>query len=154
VAHAFTDTSVPRGDAAPPALQAELQIFERLIAELAAGNRVTIKMSEIAPATHAVPKRLLVEVFDEDPVAVITRHDPVGDTALRIARGKSVDGGQIYISPDYPRVPRESVDAFVTGVLAVYPRFYGGRSDGNPQAFGAVVANIVEFPPLFNIVTP
>jgi alkyl sulfatase BDS1-like metallo-beta-lactamase superfamily hydrolase len=28
------------------------------------------------------------------------------------------------------------------------------KIEGNPQAFGAVVANIVEFPPLFNIVTP
>ena len=28
------------------------------------------------------------------------------------------------------------------------------KVEGNPQAFGAVVANIVEFPPLFNIVTP
>ncbi len=28
------------------------------------------------------------------------------------------------------------------------------KIDGNPQGFGAVVANIVEFPPLFNIVTP
>jgi acyl-CoA synthetase (AMP-forming)/AMP-acid ligase II len=28
------------------------------------------------------------------------------------------------------------------------------KVEGNPQAFGAVVANIVEFLPLFNIVTP
>ena len=28
------------------------------------------------------------------------------------------------------------------------------KVEGNPQSFGAVVANIVEFPPLFNIVTP
>ena len=28
------------------------------------------------------------------------------------------------------------------------------KIEGNPQAFGAVVANIVEFPPLFNVVTP
>jgi alkyl sulfatase BDS1-like metallo-beta-lactamase superfamily hydrolase len=28
------------------------------------------------------------------------------------------------------------------------------KIDGNPQGFGAVVAIIVEFPPLFNIVTP
>ncbi len=28
------------------------------------------------------------------------------------------------------------------------------KIDGNPQGFGALVANIVEFPPLFNIVTP
>jgi alkyl sulfatase BDS1-like metallo-beta-lactamase superfamily hydrolase len=28
------------------------------------------------------------------------------------------------------------------------------KIEGNPQAFGAVVANIAEFPPLFNVVTP
>ena len=28
------------------------------------------------------------------------------------------------------------------------------KIEGNPQGFGTVVANIVEFPPLFNIVTP
>jgi len=28
------------------------------------------------------------------------------------------------------------------------------KIEGNPQAFGAVVANITDFPTLFNIVTP
>lgn len=28
------------------------------------------------------------------------------------------------------------------------------KVEGNPQGFGAVVANITDFPPLFNIVTP
>jgi alkyl sulfatase BDS1-like metallo-beta-lactamase superfamily hydrolase len=28
------------------------------------------------------------------------------------------------------------------------------KVEGDPRGFGAVVANIVEFPPLFNIVTP
>ena len=42
-----------------------------LVTALAAGNRVMIKMSEITPATNAVFKRLLAEVFDEDLVAVV-----------------------------------------------------------------------------------
>jgi len=41
-----------------------------LIAALAAGNRVMIKMSEITPATNAVLSRLLGEIFQEDQVAV------------------------------------------------------------------------------------
>ena len=41
-----------------------------LIAALAAGNRVMIKMSEITPATNAVLTRLLGEIFQEDEVAV------------------------------------------------------------------------------------
>ena len=41
-----------------------------LIAALAAGNRVMIKMSEITPATNAALTRLLAEIFQEDEVAV------------------------------------------------------------------------------------
>ncbi|HEX3140942.1 MAG TPA: coniferyl aldehyde dehydrogenase, partial [Rhizobacter sp.] len=42
-----------------------------LIAALAAGNRVMIKMPEATPATNAVLKTLLAEVFAEDLVAVV-----------------------------------------------------------------------------------
>lgn len=41
------------------------------VAALAAGNRVMIKMPEATPATNAVLKRLLAEVFAEDLVAVV-----------------------------------------------------------------------------------
>ena len=42
-----------------------------LVTALAAGNRVMIKMSEVTPATNAVFKRLLAEVYPEDLVAVV-----------------------------------------------------------------------------------
>jgi coniferyl-aldehyde dehydrogenase len=42
-----------------------------LIAALAAGNRVMIKMPDTTPATNAVLKRMLGEVFDETQVALI-----------------------------------------------------------------------------------
>src|SRR4030095_10305449 len=42
-----------------------------LIAALAAGNRVMIKMSEITPATNGALKRFLGEIFQEDKVAVV-----------------------------------------------------------------------------------
>ncbi|MDN3919709.1 coniferyl aldehyde dehydrogenase [Roseateles violae] len=42
-----------------------------LAAALAAGNRVMLKMPEQTPATNAVLKRLLAEVFDERQVALI-----------------------------------------------------------------------------------
>ena len=42
-----------------------------LIAALAAGNRVMIKMPEITPATNAALARLLGEIFGEDEVAVV-----------------------------------------------------------------------------------
>ena len=42
-----------------------------LVTALAAGNRVMIKMSEVTPATNAVFKRLLAEIYPEDLVAVV-----------------------------------------------------------------------------------
>src|SRR5262245_14859131 len=155
-----------------------------LTAALAAGNRVMIKMPEVTPATNAVLKTLLAEVFDESAVAVVgeelldpnvftslpfnhivftgspavgkivmrtaadnltpvtlelggkspalvTRHYPVADAATRIAHGKSVNCGQICVSPDYALVPRERVNELIAGVLAAFERFYGNRTQGN-----------------------
>jgi coniferyl-aldehyde dehydrogenase len=162
-----------------------------LAAALAAGNRVMIKMPEVTPATNAVLRRLLAEVFAEDLVAVVgeeladpnvftsqpfdhivftgspaigrivmrtaaenltpvtlelggkspavvTRHYPVADAALRITHGKSANGGQICVSPDYALVPRERIDDFVAGVRGAFQRFYGGRTDGNPDCTAIV----------------
>jgi len=55
-----------------------------LAAALAAGNRVMIKMPEITPATNAVLRRLLAEVFPTDHVAVIGEElaDPNAFTSL------------------------------------------------------------------------
>lgn len=43
-----------------------------LAAALAAGNRVMIKMAEDSPATAAVLRRMLAEIFAEDEVALVT----------------------------------------------------------------------------------
>ncbi|OGB21746.1 MAG: coniferyl-aldehyde dehydrogenase [Burkholderiales bacterium RIFCSPLOWO2_02_FULL_57_36] len=55
-----------------------------LVSALAAGNRVMIKMSEITPATNAVMRRMLAEVFSEDEVAVFGEEisDPNAFTSL------------------------------------------------------------------------
>ncbi|MFL6818333.1 MAG: coniferyl aldehyde dehydrogenase [Bradyrhizobium sp.] len=55
-----------------------------LIAALAAGNRVMIKMSEITPATNAELARMLGEIFAEEEVAVVGAElaDPNLFTAL------------------------------------------------------------------------
>jgi coniferyl-aldehyde dehydrogenase len=55
-----------------------------LIASLAAGNRAMIKMAETTPATNAVLRRLLSEIFAEDEVAVFGEEvaDPNDFTAL------------------------------------------------------------------------
>ncbi|MCB1394435.1 MAG: long-chain-fatty-acid--CoA ligase [Rhodobacter sp.] len=58
--------------------------FGPLAAALAAGNRVMIKMSEALPATNAVMRRLIGEVFDDSEVAVFGEEltDPTAFTAL------------------------------------------------------------------------
>jgi coniferyl-aldehyde dehydrogenase len=55
-----------------------------LVAALAAGNRVMLKMPEVTPATNAVVKRILAEVLREDLVAVVGAEleDPGAFTAL------------------------------------------------------------------------
>jgi len=55
-----------------------------LIAALAAGNRVMLKMSDLTPGTNAVLARLLAEIFNEDEVAVVGEElsDPNVFTAL------------------------------------------------------------------------
>jgi len=55
-----------------------------LIAALAAGNRVMIKMPEITPATNEVLARLLGDIFAEDEVALVGEElaDPNAFTAL------------------------------------------------------------------------
>ena len=160
-------------------------------AALTAGNRVMIKMPEVTPATNAVLKTMLAEIFDENLVAVVgeelldpnvftslpfnhivftgsptvgkivmrtaaenltpvtlelggkspalvTRHYPVADAAIRITHGKATNCGQICVSPDYALVPRESVEAFVEGVKATFQRFYGARTEDN-ENYTAVV---------------
>lgn len=53
-------------------------------AALAAGNRVMVKMPEVTPATNAVLKTLLAEVFDETQVALVGEEllDPNQFTSL------------------------------------------------------------------------
>jgi coniferyl-aldehyde dehydrogenase len=55
-----------------------------LAAALAAGNRVMLKMPETTPATNAVVKRMLSQVFGEDLVAVVggELEDPNAFTSL------------------------------------------------------------------------
>ena len=55
-----------------------------LAAALAAGNRAMIKMPEVTPATNAVLRRMLAEVFPTDMIAVIGEElaDPNTFTAL------------------------------------------------------------------------
>ncbi|MFH4263806.1 coniferyl-aldehyde dehydrogenase, partial [Acinetobacter baumannii] len=59
-----------------------------LIAALAAGNRVMIKLPEITPNTNAMLRRMLAEVFNEDEVAVFGEEitDPARFTSFLFIR--------------------------------------------------------------------
>jgi coniferyl-aldehyde dehydrogenase len=49
-----------------------------LLAALAAGNRVMIKMSEFTPKTSELIKKIIAETYDEDHVSVVTGEAEVG----------------------------------------------------------------------------
>lgn len=72
-----------------------------LVAALAAGNRVMIKMPETTPATNAVLRMLLSEVFTEDHVALFGEElsDPTAFSALPfnhiVFTGSSAVGRQV-----------------------------------------------------------
>lgn len=83
-----------------------------------------------AAAENLTPVTL--ELGGKSP-ALVSRNYPVADAAMRITHGKSVNCGQICVSPDYALVPRESVDAFVAGVKAGFTRMYGAQTGGNPH---------------------
>lgn len=55
-----------------------------LVAAIAAGNRVMIKLPEITPATITVLRRMLAEVFTEDEVCIFGEEilDPAQFTSL------------------------------------------------------------------------
>ena len=55
-----------------------------LTGALAAGNRVMLKLSEATPATAALLKRLLAEVFPDDLVGVVLGDAEVGDAFSRL----------------------------------------------------------------------
>ncbi|NAR16781.1 aldehyde dehydrogenase family protein [Acinetobacter haemolyticus] len=151
-----------------------------LVAAIAAGNRVMVKLPEITPVTNAVMKRMLAEVFTEDEVAIfgeeitdpslfttlpfnhivftgspaigrvvmraaaenltpvtlelggkspalVSRHYPLADAAMRILHGKATNCGQICVAPDYALVPKEKVNAFVEECKSYFASMYGNN---------------------------
>jgi coniferyl-aldehyde dehydrogenase len=157
-----------------------------LIAALAAGNRVMIKMSEFTPATTSAFRACLADVFSEDEVAVfggpvevskafsalpfdhliftgsttvgrqvmkaaadnlvpvtlelggkspaiVSRSAKLKDAAAKITHGKSLNCGQVCISPDYALVPEESLDSFIEEVKTYYRSMYPDMAVNSPD---------------------
>lgn len=59
--------------------------------------------------------------------AVVMQGYSIAEAARRITHGKSINCGQICVSPDYALVPRDQVDAFVAASVAAFGMLYGER---------------------------
>lgn len=59
--------------------------------------------------------------------AVVTPGYSIEEAARRITHGKTINCGQICVSPDYALVPRDDVDAFVVASVAAFAKLYGER---------------------------
>jgi coniferyl-aldehyde dehydrogenase len=79
-----------------------------------------------AAADNLTPVTL--ELGGKSP-AVVSRSATLAVAARRIAHGKTVNGGQICVAPDYALVPEELADAFATEVLAAVGKLYPPGSE-------------------------
>ncbi len=72
-----------------------------------------------------------LELGGKSPV-MIGRTADLAITARRVAWGKTLNGGQVCLAPDYVLVPEEMRDAFVTAFKTEVARMYPSMRD-NPQ---------------------
>lgn len=74
-----------------------------------------------AAADNLTPVTL--ELGGKSP-ALVSRSAELAAAARRIAHGKTVNGGQICVAPDYALVPQEQADAFAAAVIAAATQLY------------------------------
>jgi coniferyl-aldehyde dehydrogenase len=74
-----------------------------------------------AAAEHLVPVTL--QLGGKSPAVVAPGAD-LADAARRIAHGRTLNGGQTCVAPDYALVHRDDVEAFVDAVCAAFRRMY------------------------------
>jgi coniferyl-aldehyde dehydrogenase len=74
-----------------------------------------------AAAEHLVPVTL--ELGGKSPAVVAPGAD-LADAARRIAHGRTLNGGQTCVAPDYALVHRDDVEAFVDAACAAFRRMY------------------------------
>ncbi|MEC7948743.1 MAG: aldehyde dehydrogenase family protein, partial [Myxococcota bacterium] len=82
-----------------------------------------------AAAKNLTPVTL--ELGGKSP-AIVHESFPLAKAAERIAFGKTYNGGQTCIAPDYVLCPRPKVDAFVAAIRAHVAAFYP-TIEGNPD---------------------
>ncbi|WP_321882387.1 aldehyde dehydrogenase family protein [Paraburkholderia bannensis] len=78
-----------------------------------------------AAADNLTPVTL--ELGGKSP-ALVSRSANLARAARRIAHGKTVNGGQICVAPDYALVPHESQDAFVAAAASAFDALAGDQT--------------------------
>jgi coniferyl-aldehyde dehydrogenase len=89
-----------------------------------------------AAAEHLVPVTL--ELGGKSPAVVAPGAD-VADAAKRIAHGRTLNGGQTCVAPDYALVQRKDVRAFADAVCGAFRRMY--PSPGAHRDYTAVATD-------------
>ncbi|MFJ4293941.1 coniferyl aldehyde dehydrogenase [Cupriavidus sp. NPDC089707] len=79
-----------------------------------------------AAADNLTPVTL--ELGGKSP-AIVSRSAALATAATRIAHGKTLNGGQICVAPDYALVPEELAGCFAEAVLAAAARMHPQGSD-------------------------
>ncbi len=79
-----------------------------------------------AAAANLTPVTL--ELGGKSP-AIVSRSADVSTAARRVAHGKTVNGGQICVAPDYALVPEEHAERFAQAVLEAASRMHPQDSD-------------------------
>jgi coniferyl-aldehyde dehydrogenase len=120
------EVAVVGGELADPAAFAALP-FDHLVFT---GSPRVGRLVMRSAADNLTPVTL--ELGGKSP-ALVLRDYPIADAARRIAHGKSVNGGQICVAPDYALVPRESVEPFVAAAKASFADMYGARFRASPD---------------------
>lgn len=115
------EITVVEGDTAVGAAFAHLP-FDHL---LFTGSEGVARKVMAAAATQLTPVTL--ELGGKSP-AIVGRSADIKIAATRIVAGKSMNAGQLCLSPDYVLVDRERVDTFVSvaaeAVAKMYPAFF------------------------------
>lgn len=75
-----------------------------------------------AAADNLVPVTL--ELGGKSPV-IISKSAPIADAAARIMTGKTLNGGQVCLAPDYVLLPEDQIEPFIVGaqtaIAAMFP---------------------------------
>jgi coniferyl-aldehyde dehydrogenase len=89
-----------------------------------------------AAAEHLVP--VTMELGGKSPAVVAPGAD-LADAAKRIAHGRTLNGGQTCVAPDYALVQRKNVRAFADAVCGAFRRMY--PSPGAHRDYTAVATD-------------